>query len=89
MKLKTCKLCLTALFCSLNWIAPSNAEIVPDASLPVNTTVIVNDSNNFIQGGTQAGNNLFHSFREFSLLTGETAFFNNSTDIQNIFSRVT
>ncbi|MEG3850050.1 filamentous hemagglutinin N-terminal domain-containing protein [Microcoleus sp. herbarium19] len=89
MKLKTCKLCLTALFCSLNWIAPSNAEIVPDASLPVNTTVIVNDSNNFIQGGTQAGNNLFHSFREFSLLAGETAFFNNSTDIQNIFSRVT
>ncbi|MEG3878221.1 filamentous hemagglutinin N-terminal domain-containing protein, partial [Microcoleus sp. herbarium7] len=65
------------------------AEIVPDASLPVNTTVFVNDSNNFIQGGTQAGNNLFHSFREFSLLAGETAFFNNSTDIQNIFSRVT
>lgn len=89
MKLKTCKLCLAALFCSLSAIAPSNAEIVPDASLPVNTTVIVNDSNNFIQGGTQAGNNLFHSFREFSLLTGETAFFNNSTDIQNIFSRVT
>ncbi len=89
MKLKTCKLCLTTLFCSISTIAPSNAEIVPDASLPVNTTVIVNDSNNFIQGGTQAGNNLFHSFREFSLLTGETAFFNNSTDIQNIFTRVT
>lgn len=89
MKIKTCKLCLTTLLCSLSAIAPSNAEIVPDASLPVNTTVIVNDSNNFIQGGTQAGNNLFHSFREFSLLTGETAFFNNSTDIQNIFSRVT
>lgn len=89
MKLKTCKLCLATLFCSLSAIAPSNAEIVPDASLSVNTTVIVNDSNNFIQGGTQAGNNLFHSFREFSLLTGETAFFNNSTDIQNIFSRVT
>ena len=89
MKLKTCKLCFTTLFCSISTIAPSNAEIVPDASLPVNTTVIVNDSNNFIQGGTQAGNNLFHSFREFSLLTGETAFFNNSTDIQNIFSRVT
>lgn len=89
MKLKICKLCLTTLFCSLSTIAPSNAEIIPDATLPVNTTVIVNDNNNFIQGGTQAGNNLFHSFREFSLLTGETAFFNNSTDIQNIFTRVT
>ncbi|MGB8687000.1 MAG: filamentous hemagglutinin N-terminal domain-containing protein [Microcoleus sp.] len=89
MKLKTCKLCLGTIFCSLSAIAPSNAEIVPDATLPVNTTVIVNDSNNFIQGGTQAGSNLFHSFREFSLLRGETAFFNNSTDIQNILTRVT
>lgn len=89
MKLKTCKLYLTTLFCSISTIAPSNAEIVPDASLPVNTTVNVSDSNNFIQGGTQVGNNLFHSFREFSLLPGETAFFNNYTDIQNIFSRVT
>ena len=89
MKLKTCKLWLGTLFCSLSTIAPSNAEIVPDATLPVNTTVIINDNNNFIQGGTKAGNNLFHSFREFSLLTGETAFFNNCTDIENIFSRVT
>ncbi|MEG3896890.1 MULTISPECIES: two-partner secretion domain-containing protein [unclassified Microcoleus] len=89
MKLKTGKLGLGIIFCSFNAIAPSTAEIVPDASLPVNTTVIVNDSNNFIQGGTRSGDNLFHSFREFSLLTGETAFFNNSTDIQNIFSRVT
>jgi len=89
MKLKTCKFWLCTIFFSLSAIAPSTAEIVPDATLPVNTTVIVNDSNNFIQGGTQAGNNLFHSFREFSLLAGETAFFNNSTDIQNIFTRVT
>ena len=89
MKLKTCKLCLTTLFCSLSAIAPSTAEIVPDATLPVNTTVIVNDNNNFIQGGTQAGNNLFHSFQEFSLLKGERATFINSTDIQNIFTRVT
>lgn len=89
MKLKTCNFWLGTIFCSLSAIAPSNAEIVPDATLPVNTRVIVNDSNNFIQGGTQAGSNLFHSFREFSLLRGETAFFNNSTDIQNIFTRVT
>ena len=89
MKPITGKLWLSIIFCSLSPIAPSNAEIVPDATLPVNTTVIVNDNNNFIQGGTQAGNNLFHSFREFSLLKGETAFFNNSTDVQNIFTRVT
>ncbi len=89
MKLKTCKLWFSIVFCSFYPIAPSNAEIVPDATLPVNTTVIVNDNNNFIQGGTRSGNNLFHSFREFSLLAGERAIFNNSTDVQNIFSRVT
>jgi filamentous hemagglutinin family protein len=89
MKLKTCKLCLTTLFCSLSPIAPTNAQIVPDATLPVNTFVIVNDNNNFIQGGTRSGNNLFHSFQEFSVLKGERATFINSTDIQNIFTRVT
>ncbi len=89
MKLKTCKLWLGTLFCSLSAIAPSNAQIVPDATLPVNTFVIVNDNNNFIQGGTRSGNNLFHSFQEFSVLKGERATFINSTDIQNIFTRVT
>ena len=32
---------------------------------------------------------MFHSFREFSVPTDGTAFFNNATDIQNIISRVT
>ncbi|MGB3265024.1 MAG: filamentous hemagglutinin N-terminal domain-containing protein [Microcoleus sp.] len=89
MKSETCKLWLATIFCSLTPIAPGTAEIVPDTTLPVNTTVIVNDTNSIIQGGTQAGNNLFHSFQQFSLLAGETAFFNNSTDIQNILTRVT
>jgi len=39
--------------------------------------------------GTEAGNNLFHSFDEFSIGTGESATFNGPGNIQNIIGRVT
>ncbi|BAY31331.1 filamentous hemagglutinin family outer membrane protein [Nostoc carneum NIES-2107] len=65
------------------------AQVVPDNTLPINTIVTTNGATFNIDGGTRVGNNLFHSFEQFSLLTGQTSSFNNSTDIQNIISRVT
>lgn len=89
MKPITGKLWLSIIFFSFSPIAPSIAQIVPDATLPVNSALTVSGKTTSIDGGTQAGSNLFHSFREFSVLTGNTAVFNNSANIQNIFTRVT
>jgi len=77
------------LLSCFNGIPHIQAQIIPDATLPVNSTVTPQGNINQIDGGTQSGGNLFHSFQEFSLPTGREAFFNNSLDIQNIFSRVT
>ncbi len=63
--------------------------IISDFTLPNNSRVTTSGNTSVIEGGTQAGNNLFHSFRQFSLPTGNTAYFNNVLQIQNIISRVT
>ena len=67
----------------------AGAQIIPNNTLPNNTIVAPNGQTINIEGGTRSGGNLFHSFQEFNLGTGGTAFFNNAVDIQNILSRVT
>jgi filamentous hemagglutinin family protein len=64
-----------------------NAQVVPDGTLK--TTVSQSGNNFTITNGNRSGNNLFHSFSQFSIPSQGSAFFNNASDIQNIFSRIT
>ncbi|MDY6936330.1 MAG: filamentous hemagglutinin N-terminal domain-containing protein [Cyanobacteriota bacterium] len=69
--------------------ASALAQIVPDGTLPNNSTITVEDTLQRISGGTEAGGNLFHSFQEFNVPTLGTAYFDNAVTIDNIITRVT
>ncbi len=64
----------------------ASVQVTSDGT--TNTTINRNGNNFNILNGIQKGNNLFHSFGEFSIPTGGSAVFNNSTDVVNIINRV-
>ena len=67
-------------------IAPlASAQITPDGTLPIPSSVDPDCLICTSEGGTAQGSNLFHSFSEFSIPAGGEAFFNNSPQIENIF----
>lgn len=68
---------------------PAAAQIVPDNTLPNPSNVEAGCTICTINDGTLRGNNLFHSFTEFSVPQGGEAIFNNLNTVENIFSRVT
>ena len=63
------------------------AQVVPDNT--VGATINLNGTAFELNNGIRSVNNLFHSFSQFSVPTNGSAIFNNVTDVQNIFSRVT
>ncbi|MEH2408341.1 S-layer family protein [Nostoc sp.] len=74
------------LICGI-WNSCANAQVISDGTL--NTTISQSGNNFTITNGSRVGNNLFHSFSQFSIPSNGSAFFNNAADVQNIFSRVT
>ncbi|MEL6555833.1 MAG: filamentous hemagglutinin N-terminal domain-containing protein [Cyanobacteria bacterium J06621_11] len=81
---------LVTVFPAAAQISPASNGLSIRADGSVSTTVTSADSENFtITDGQAAGNNLFHSFTDFSIPEGGSATFNNASDILNIISRVT
>ena len=67
----------------------ASAQVTSDGT--TNTTVKANGNNFTILNGIEKGNNLFHSFSNFSVPTAGSASFDlvNTPNITTIFSRVT
>ena len=78
---------IMGLSCGL--IPSAMAQIRGDTTLSTPSVVTSTPNRALIQGGTQRGTNLFHSFRQFSVPRNSTAVFRVDRSVANIFSRVT
>ncbi|MEO0804725.1 MAG: CHAT domain-containing protein [Cyanobacteria bacterium J06643_4] len=67
--------------------SPAQAQVVPTAG-GAGTTVSESNGQFDIEGGTQAGGNLFHEFNEFSLDQTETANFLSDSSVFNIVGQI-
>ncbi len=72
-------------------IAQIIPKITPDNTLGSEHSTVTpqNQLVDRVDGGAIRGTNLFHSFQEFNIGEGRSAYFANPTGIENIISRVT
>lgn len=81
---------ISAFFGAILSIPPSLSQVIPDQTLGESSTVLTTSINDLvITGGAQNGKNLFHSFDSFSLESGQSALFESSQLVENIFARIT
>ena len=82
---------LLALVCLVALVlrAEANAQIVLDGSVGPAGALSGPDFAIGAELGTTLGPNLFHSFSDFNILTGESATFSGPDAIDNVVSRVT
>ena len=76
---------------SVLWPGTARGQITPDRTLGAESSTVNQANSNTIEigGGATRGVNLFHSFQEFNIDTGQTVNFTNPATIENIITRVT
>lgn len=79
---------LTAL-AGLQLQCPSLAQVSSDGTLPNPSRVDAEGSQFEISGGTEVGENLFHSLTQLDLDAGEVAHFQNTPQVRHIITRIT
>jgi len=67
-----------------------NAQLIPDDTLGAENSIVVpQEARDLIQGGARRGSNLFHSFQEFNVDSGQQVYFANPAEVDHILTRVT
>ncbi|HEY9674375.1 MAG TPA: filamentous hemagglutinin N-terminal domain-containing protein [Waterburya sp.] len=93
-KNKTAFFLLLLFYCLLSQ-GRAFAQLTPDTTLGSESSLITpsvlinNQSADRIDGGASRGVNLFHSFLDFNLNSGQRVYFASPTGIENIITRVT
>src|SRR5262245_16010450 len=77
------------LICCQAFLPVSEAQITLDGSLGPRRPLSGPNYEISAEMGQLRGRNLFHSFGQFNILTGESATFTGPASVNNIFSRVT
>lgn len=83
------KLYILLLTAFISPVTLLHSEIITDGTLGNQTSLTGPDFQIDQSLGQLSGGNLFHSFSQFNLHTGESATFNGASTIQNIIARVT